>query len=231
MSEVSIIHSLDISSAPLPVAYENAKMAIYQCNELDECKDWSDKAQALASYARQSGDEELEKMSKRIRTRAIRRCGELLKLFDARGGDRQSDNFKKGDATPFESKSKIGESVGLSSDQVKQANRIANIPEREFDRQLESDTIPTLTALADQGKKKWVSDEQIKKNREWLSKPKPEGFADAIHTVGMMEELKYYTDKFEPEYILGGMDEDGKKKAIEIIKSLESWFDRFVVKM
>jgi hypothetical protein len=89
MSETSIIHSLNISSAPLPVAYENAKMAIYQCNELDECKDWSDKAQALASYARQSADEELEKMSKRIRARAIRRCGELLKLFDGRGKNNQ----------------------------------------------------------------------------------------------------------------------------------------------
>jgi hypothetical protein len=86
-----------------------------------------------------------------------------------------------------------------------------------------------LTALAKQGTKP-LTEQQIK-NREWLEKPKPEGFADAIHTIGMMKELKYYTDKFEPEYILGGMDEDGKKKAIEIIKSLESWFDRFVVKM
>jgi hypothetical protein len=227
MSETSIIHSLNISSAPLPVAYENAKMAIYQCNELDECKDWSDKAQALASYARQSGDEELEKMSKRIRTRAIRRCGELLKLFDGRNGQ-NLPNTKRGSDSPF-SKTEMGESVGLSSDQVKQANRIANIPEREFDRQLESDDVPTLTALAKQGIKP-LTEQQIK-NREWLSKPKPEGFADAIHTIGMMKELKYYTDKFEPEYILGGMDEDGKKKAIEIIKSLESWFDRFVVKM
>ena len=95
MSETSIIHSLNISSAPLPVAYENAKMAIYQCNELDECKDWSDKAQALASYARQSGDEELEKMSKRIRTRAIRRCGELLKLFDGRGNNAPNQSSDK----------------------------------------------------------------------------------------------------------------------------------------
>jgi hypothetical protein len=225
MSETSIIHSLNISSAPLPVAYENAKMAIYQCNELDECKDWSDKAQALASYARQSADEELEKMSKRIRARAIRRCGELLKLFDGRG----RPELNRGDAPPNLSKKELGESVGLSSDQVKQANRLSNIPEDDFNRQVESNNVPTLTALAKQGIKP-LTEQQIK-NREWLSKPKPEGFADAIHTIGMMKELKYYTDKFEPEYILGGMDEDGKKKAIEIIKSLESWFDRFVVKM
>jgi hypothetical protein len=226
MSETSIIHSLNISSAPLPVAYENAKMAIYQCNELDECKDWSDKAQALASYARQSADEELEKMSKRIRARAIRRCGELLKLFDGRGNNAPNQSSDK---PTLISKNEMGESVGLSKDQQVQANRIANIPECEFDRQLESDDVPTLAALAKQGTKP-LTEQQIK-NREWLSKPKPEGFADAIHTIGMMKELKYYTDKFEPEYILGGMDEDGKKKAIEIIKSLESWFDRFVVKM
>ena len=224
MSETSIIHSLNISSAPLPVAYENAKMAIYQCNELDECKDWSDKAQALASYARQSADEELMKMSIRIRARAIRRCGELLKLFDGRG-----NNQHTGGNPPKLTKSELGESVGLSSDQVKQANRIANIPEREFDRQLESENVPTLTALAKQGTKP-LTEQQIK-NREWLEKPKPEGFADAIHTIGMMKELKYYTDKFEPEYILGGMDEDDKKKALQIIKSLESWFDRFVVRL
>ncbi len=226
MSETSIIHKLNISSAPLPVAYENAKMAIYQCNELDECKDWSDKAQALASYARQSADEELEKMSKRIRARAIRRCGELLKLLDGRpmNAEKQREVDR-----PLFSKKEMGESVGLSNHQIKQANRIANIPEREFDRQLESDTVPTLTALAKQGTKP-LTEQQIK-NREWLSKPKPEGFADAIHTIGMMKELKYYTDKFEPEYIIGGMDDEGKKKALEIIKSLESWFDKFVVRL
>ena len=86
MSDLSIIHKLDISSAPLPVAYENAKIAISECNNIDECKDWSDKAQALSSYARQARDEELEKMSKRIRARAMRRCGELLKMFDGRNG-------------------------------------------------------------------------------------------------------------------------------------------------
>jgi hypothetical protein len=229
MSETSIIHSLNISSAPLPVAYENAKMAIYQCNELDECKDWSDKAQALASYARQSADEELEKMSKRIRARAIRRCGELLKLLDGRGKNNQYAQVKRDGGDPSHSKSEVGESVGLSERQIKQANRLSNIPEDDFNRQVESNNVPTLTALAKQGTKP-LTEQQIK-NREWLEKPKPEGFADAIHTIGMMKELKYYTDKFEPEYILGGMDEDGKKKAIEIIKSLESWFDRFVVKM
>lgn len=227
MSNTSIIHKLDISSAPLPVAYENAKIAIYQCNELDECKDWSDKAQALASYARQSADEELEKMSKRIRARAIRRCGELLKMFDGRNG-RNLPSAKKGDTPPF-SKTEIGESVGLSKDQIKQANRLSNIPEDDFNRQVESENVPTLTTLAKQGTKP-MTEQQIK-NREWLAKPKPEGFADALHTLGAMEELKNYTDKYDVDYIIGGLSNDDKEKALKVIKSLESWFDKFVVRV
>jgi hypothetical protein len=48
---------------------------------MDECQQWADKAEALASYAKQSKDDSLRKMCDRIQARAIRRCGELLKKF------------------------------------------------------------------------------------------------------------------------------------------------------
>jgi hypothetical protein len=48
----------------------------------DECKTWADKAAALASYAKQSEDKGLENSSKRIKARAISRCGELLKQIE-----------------------------------------------------------------------------------------------------------------------------------------------------
>jgi hypothetical protein len=40
---------------------------------------------ALASYAKQSEDETLMKLAMRIRARAVRRCGELLKTFQNQG--------------------------------------------------------------------------------------------------------------------------------------------------
>lgn len=46
--------NLDVSGASLPQTYENAKTALAECASIDECKDWSDKASALASYARMS---------------------------------------------------------------------------------------------------------------------------------------------------------------------------------
>jgi hypothetical protein len=44
---------------------QRAKAALAVCARIDECKDWADKAEAMASYARQSGDIELRKMTDR----------------------------------------------------------------------------------------------------------------------------------------------------------------------
>ena len=43
-----------------------------QCNQIDECQEWANKAEALASYARQAEDSTLHKLSDRIRARAVR---------------------------------------------------------------------------------------------------------------------------------------------------------------
>jgi AbiEi antitoxin C-terminal domain len=72
-------HGLSIANAKLPKIYESARVALAECSRIDECKDWADKAEALASYARQADDDSLRKTADRIQARAIRRCGELLK--------------------------------------------------------------------------------------------------------------------------------------------------------
>jgi hypothetical protein len=64
--------------APLPVRYEAAQKALAELTRVDECKEWADRAAAIASYARQKKNYELEKMAKKVRTRAKRRLGELM---------------------------------------------------------------------------------------------------------------------------------------------------------
>lgn len=78
---------LKIESAKLPQTYEAAKLAITECERIDECAEWADRMAALISYARQVQDDSLEQAAKRIRGRAHRRCGELLsKMEPAKGG-------------------------------------------------------------------------------------------------------------------------------------------------
>lgn len=74
---------VQIKDAPLPAVYERATKALAECSRIDECQSWANKAEALASCARQSKDDSLRKMADRIQARAIRRCGELLSEQEA----------------------------------------------------------------------------------------------------------------------------------------------------
>jgi len=92
--------------------------------------------------------------SMKIKGRAVRRMGELLKEIEPgnkqdRGGGRPSreGNIREG-KTPDVSRSAIAQAAGLSVDQAKQAIRVANIPRREFERLIDAEAPPTPAALA-----------------------------------------------------------------------------------
>lgn len=217
----SIIHSLDTAHAPLPVVYENAKTALYNCVNVDECINWADKALALASYARQSHDEELEKLAKRIRARAIRRCGELLKMFDGRPNNNPSgkEGGTQGRDAPPLGRYEAGKNAGLSLDQTKQAVNMANIPEALFESKVEEEKPLSTSQLAELGK------------REFLSKPKPEAFADSVHLKGDLRRLVEKMDDFYPEYIISAISEEDKQEWRKMIGKIEIWFDKFIVNL
>lgn len=216
MKESSLIlQRIQINKAALPQVYSNAITALQQCNNVDECKEWSDKMAALASYWKQANDETMYKLAKRIQARAYRRAGELLKQFDASG--------KRTDIEPTEvndgrlSQRQVAEDAGLSEHQQLTAVRLANVPKDKFEAQVESDNPPTITSLAEQGK------------RSILSSPKPEGFAKAIHLKGAFKELTQQMKKYDALYIIGGMDERDIKDMKEHIQVIENWIDTFMI--
>lgn len=141
--------NISIAQAPLPATYDQAKQALAECDQVDECKDWADKAQALASYAKQARDDSLLKLATRIQARAIRRAGELLKEFDGRGGDRSKSD---GAGTSAPAQRQAAADAGMSKRQQVTAVRVANVPQQEFDAAVEGDDPPTVTALAEMGK-------------------------------------------------------------------------------
>ena len=103
-------------------------------------------ADAPASYARQADDLELEICARRIRLRASRRCGELLKAFDARGGDRG----KPVTALDFarHSRAAVASEAGLSEHKARTAVNIADIPKADFEAAVQSKHPPGTTLLA-----------------------------------------------------------------------------------
>lgn len=148
-----IVEDLHTETARLPAAYKAAQIALANCVDIDECKTWSDKAQALASYARQADDETLQKHAMRIQSRAVRRCGELLKEFTSFGG--RPKETRDGAVPSFPSSQReAAAQAGLSDRQQKTAIRVANVPSDLFDAAVDSDAPPTVTKLADWGKQR-----------------------------------------------------------------------------
>jgi len=130
-----------VTEAKLPQRYEAAVMAIAECDRIDECKTWSDKAAALASYARQAKDDTLRVMAVRIQARALRRGGELLKRIEP----------AKNQHGTAPTRADSAKAAGLSERQRKTALRVASVPDDEFNAALESDSPPTVTQLAERG--------------------------------------------------------------------------------
>lgn len=89
-----------------------------------------------------------------IRTRAFRRCGELLKEIEKKQGETGNPiKLKKGDVPRFDStpRQTTAQQAGLSPYQATQSIQLANIPKELFEDQVESESPPTITSLAEQG--------------------------------------------------------------------------------
>lgn len=148
------------SASSVPIRYETARKALAECDRIDECKDWSDRAAAMRVYAIQAKDDNLRLTALRIQARAQRRLGELMKLIPA--GDKATrfgradahppENAGRADAhPPVQTRSEAARSAGLSDHQRKTALRVASVPDESFERQIESESPPSITALARQG--------------------------------------------------------------------------------
>jgi hypothetical protein len=207
--------TINVATARLPQAYESAKAALANCASIDECKDWANKAEALASYARQSEDDSLRKMADRIQARAVRRCGELLKQFDGQG--QRTDKLMDGAVHKFTQK-EAAQSAGMSERQVKTAVRVANVPTDAFESAVESDAPPTVTALAEIGK------------HSRLPEP-PDGFREATRLLGSVRRFAEFCAENDPLFVAGGVlpkEASDLRKKVSII---DGWLDKFVTNL
>jgi len=98
---------------------------------------------ALASYAKQSHDDDLYTMAIQIKVRAIDRCGELLNEIEPAQGKRTDLQLRDGDGP--KSRKDAAQQAGLSERQKKIALRVHNVPRDQFEALVESDEPPTVT--------------------------------------------------------------------------------------
>lgn len=120
---------MPISQLParLPFNYEQARLAIMECERVDECKEWKDRAAAIASYAVQKRDRTMLDKATRIKARATRRLGELLEVH------------AKANGVSF---SKTAERCGVSSGEANTCRQVAKVATHTFEDVVERKNPP-----------------------------------------------------------------------------------------
>jgi hypothetical protein len=214
------------ANADLPASYEAAKYALAQCNKIDECKEWADKAQALASYARQSEDKEMETTAMRIRARAIRRCGELLKEIEKASNQHDAAAKSARGGTSPSTRKDAAKDAGLSKDQAKTAIRVANVPQETFVKQVESAKPPTITKLAEQGKTPVKSTPMYEK----LGMTK-QAFQAGMYFRGDVEQFIKAIRKYDLQDIVDGCRPGERAELRKAISEIDSFNDKLIAKL
>jgi len=221
MNAPAIIHA-----ARMPQTYENARAALSECQQVDECKDWADKAAALARYARQAEDDQLERMAHRIRARAIRRAGELLKQIEPAAPGPKPE--LEAGTRPQLGRAEAARDAGMSPHQAKQAVRIAAVPEQDFERQVESPTPPTLTQLAQQGIQRRDPPPQPE---QWLQGRDPRAFNRALHFTALVTEYAADLSKAGATEILPHLDDGQRTKLRNALRQIDGIHDQIATRI
>ncbi len=124
------------------IKYEAACRAIAECKSFDEVKSWADKAAAMQAYQRMAGDKSLEIDAAEIRIRAERRLGEMILAAKADGGLNRGAAGMAGNqhtgkvVRSGETTAPKLSDVGISKDQSSRAQKLAAVPEGEFEAEL-----------------------------------------------------------------------------------------------
>jgi DNA N-6-adenine-methyltransferase (Dam) len=139
--------------------YDNAHRALTQLVSIDEVKAYLDTSAAIQEYARRANNKDMEIKACRYRLWCERRAGELLAQTVRPGGDRQSEKA----LSIADDNGRLPQ--GITRDQSSQWQRLADIPEAEFEERIERIISPVSA------KKLLMSDAQSE-SVEWYTPEK-----------------------------------------------------------
>jgi hypothetical protein len=212
-----------VSRARLPATYMDAKAALAKCERIDECKDWADKAEAMASYARQSGDTELRKMADRIQARAVDRCGQLIKQIPSEQGKR-TDKQQSGGGLKLSARDIARIAAGVSKRLAKTAVAVNSVPRARFEREVESTNPPSVTKLAEMGR------QHRQAPKPEMRKATPEEKRAAAALTEAVDDFLQKTKGIKIELALNGCTAPAAGKLADNAKEAQTWLAMLVMK-
>jgi hypothetical protein len=171
----------------------------------------------MASYARQAKDRTLLTMAERIRARAIRRCGELLKQIPSGQGSKNQHGELRGGAV---TRQNAAREAGLSERQKVTALRIASVPRPHFEALVDNDSPPTVTELAELGRTNACG--STTGSSSIASEP-----VRAARARKMFLGIREFCDQNVPAELVAAFTSKDVQELHEFVSALRLWLDEF----
>jgi hypothetical protein len=149
------------------VRYDTMCRAIAEAYEIDEIKDIRDKAAALEHYARQARNNEAERQCAEIRLRAERKAGQLLRQMKKANGAAQPGVGRRGRTMPSDDTRALSD-LGITYDQSSQWQKLADVPEPQFEAALVGPDKPTLNGIIGAGRPRQAERDSDAAARLWF---------------------------------------------------------------
>lgn len=187
----------------VPIQYEAALKSLQECVTLDEAKTWSDKADALAAWARIYRNDEVGRKAKQLKLHAYRRMGALAgELRPRKSGGRYRDGKFCGG---FPGPTSLLKESGLSPNQARDARRLAKISQEKFDGYIERAHIPSPTI---------IGTERLSSSESWK----------AITTGGLFS-IRSFCRRYPAASLARGLRFDEVPSAQAMITEFMEWLD------
>jgi hypothetical protein len=191
------------------VRYDTMCRAIDAAYQVDEVKGIRDKAAALEHYSRQAHNVEAERQCCEIRLRAERKAGTLLAQMDKAKGGAQPGVGRKGGMLSDGPTALSG--LGITRDQSSQWQRLAAVPQPQFEAALAAPGKPTTNGII---------------NAAFPPKPKPVS-TEALWLWGRLRDFE--RDgllAMQPSEVLSTMTAEMLDDVIELAPQVAAWLDR-----
>lgn len=132
--------------------YDEMTRAIQVCENIDEVKNLQDRALAMQVYARQANNLEAEQKCAAIRIRAQRRCGELTREIPKdKGGyaENYKDSMLSQNSGEHQTKRQVLNEHDIDNRKASEWERLAAIPDEEFEAELATITEKKVVKASD----------------------------------------------------------------------------------
>lgn len=134
----------------MPVVYQEAVKAVAACKTFDEARNWSDKADALAAWAKIYADDAIEREAKALKLHAYRRIGQLAEEIRP-----VAHRGRLGTTGP----QSLLRQEGFKGSQASAMVKIARMPEKKFEAVATSKAPPSPSTLF----------QRLRPNPEWAA--------------------------------------------------------------